>query len=70
MEGRITQIVMPGHDAEPSPSLTQKQRDACARAATELITAFQWRESAEGEEFWSSVYGRLKGLGKGTEPLK
>lgn len=69
----ITQIVAPQYSktAESTP-LTKTQMKNCQRIVTLLgdnAFTFDWEETAEGAEFWESVYERLSAIADG-EPLR
>jgi hypothetical protein len=68
---RITPVLAPANSGEvlEQNTLNPGKRDAAAGAATCLLAAFDWREAAEGFEFWASVHKRLSRISEG-EPLK
>jgi hypothetical protein len=68
---RVTPVLAPANLGAvlEQNTLSPGDRDAAACASSYLLTAFDWREAAEGFEFWSSVHKRLSRISEG-EPLR
>lgn len=68
---RITPIVMPENQPveKKENGLDEKNREMAETASLNIGDAFRWDETAEGEDFWSSIRDRLFAISQG-EPLK
>lgn len=65
----IVKIVAPYAQQAKTIYASSTQREAAQTAANSLITTFDWEDTAEGSDFWSSVYERLEQIAE-TGQLK
>ena len=67
----IVKIVMPEAYVEKDmrPRANEKDRFRARKAADSLMGGVRWSVTAEGTEFWDSVYSRLMQIANGG-PLK
>ena len=64
---KIDGLVYPPDECEAA--LPLERREECRQAARLIYSAFVWADTAEGWDFWASLYERLNAISDG-EPLR
>ena len=66
----VTKISAPEYSGEEEPVYVhQTKRKHLYQAAEALLSGFTWSQTAEGPDFWESLYYRLREMA-GGEALK